>query len=214
MAFIPTIIRSLGVFPVHTKLVDEAEIAQLSRALGRPYRHHVTLPVEHTFFQRWGEKFRTRRGEVLFLLPRPGGLLVHRKHHYPARVWRLLTGGVELGEGVLDALHREVREEVGYTPEPRRFVALVTYHFVHGEAVLPFVTYMFLMSYSRHPLLLGTDGEVAETREVSLDELADIADALGALPGEWADWGRFRAVVHRLAATLLRPDDLAPEEDK
>lgn len=198
---------------MHTNLVDEAEIAQLSRALGQPYRHHVTLPVELTFFRRWGEKFRTRRGEVLFLLPRPGGLLVHRKRHYPAGVWRLLTGGVELGEGVLDALRREVREEVGYTPQPRRFVALVTYEFVHRESTLSFVTYMFLMSYSQHPLVLGADGEVAETREVPLDELAHIAHTLRALPGEWADWGRFRAVVHSLAATLLRPDELTPEED-
>ncbi len=204
-------VRCLEVF-VHTP--DEVEIAQLSTQFGRPHRHHATLTVSEHFLRRWGEKLRTRRGEVLFLLPRPGGVLVHRKTHYPPGVWRLLTGGVELGEAVLDALRREVQEEVGYTPPPRRFVAVVTYEFVHGPSALPFVTYMFLMAYSQHPLMLSTDGEVAETREVSLDELAHIASTLGALPGAWGDWGRFRAVAHDVTTRLVSPDELVPPENR
>ena len=145
----------------------------------------------------------------MFLLPRPGGLLVHRKRHYPPGVWRLLTGGIEVGETVLEALRREVQEEVGYSPAPRRFVALITYEFTSGSSSITFTTYAFLMAPDDRPLRASVDGEVDATRAVPLSELPHVARVLRTLPGDWGDWGRFRAVAHDVVARLLRPHELA-----
>ncbi|PZW24014.1 NUDIX domain-containing protein, partial [Thermosporothrix hazakensis] len=55
-------------------------------------------------------------------------LLTFTKTFYPQGVYRLLTGGVEFHETVLEALHREVYEETGLQASVERFLACISYH--------------------------------------------------------------------------------------
>lgn len=185
-------------------LVDPAEVAALAAAYGLPRHERVRLHVSDAFFARWAQKGRTRRGEVMFLMPRPGGLLLHVKADYPPECWRLLTGGVENDEPVLAALHREPIEETGLAVTPERFLALLEYDFVSGVMGVPFVTYIFLMSPSDQPLAPSVDGELAATSVAPPTALPAIADRLETLDGAYhGSWGRFRAVAHRLVAEML-----------
>jgi hypothetical protein len=59
--------------------------------------------------------------------------------------------------------------------------------------------------------LLDPHEQILDYREIDAAELTAVADRLDALAsehspdivGDWADWGRFRAVVHRAVANAL-----------
>ena len=52
-------------------------------------------------------------------------------------------------------------------------------------------------------LVDASDDEVSEVREVSIDELEDIAVSLNNITGKWADWGKFRyATTHAIYRKL------------
>lgn len=190
-------------------LISNEELRSLTDHFGTPIRKHVRMNVNANFFTPWENKFQSRHGEVMFLLPRPGGLLVHRKAHYPANAWRLLTGGIEFGETVRSALTREPREEVGFAPAVKRFVALLTYEIAHDGRSYPFATFIFLMDYSRQPLR-PDDDEIEETRVVALETLPDVAETLRTLDPEWQSWGAFRAYAHDVVADLLTTTEIQP----
>lgn len=189
-------------------MVDEQEIAALAADWGAPARFGTRLEVGLDFWMPWEGKWHTRRGEVMFLLPRPGGLLLHRKHHYPPDAWRLLTGGIEIGETVRATIAREPLEEVGLDLPVRRFVAVAEYEVECEGQVCPWATYIFLMPWSDAPLQPSHDDEIAETVIVPLDGLVAVAEHLESLPVHWNDWGRFRAVAHRIVAQQVTLDEL------
>src|SRR5438128_2506326 len=69
-----------------------------------------------------------RYGEVCMVVRRPNGKLITAiKTFYPAGAFRLLTGGVDHGEPIADALLREVAEETGLDVVVRRFLAVIEY---------------------------------------------------------------------------------------
>lgn len=188
----------------NSNVVDPTEVAGLAERYGKPHRVKVVMEVGRLFFEPWAQKARTRRGEVMFLMPRPGGLLLHAKRHYPHGTWRLLTGGIEAGERVADALQREPHEETGLAPAPEAFLALIEYEFHWNQCSFPWATYVFRMAPTTEPLRPSVDDEIFATREVSPSQLIEVAETLEALPPPRTDWGRYRAVAHRVVASLLR----------
>src|SRR5260221_385666 len=82
---------------------------QIAQRYGRPLVRDVDLGV-HSMFDPLN---RTDRfGEVCMVVRRPDGkLLTMKKTLYPPGAYRLLTGGINHGERVLDALLRETYEE-------------------------------------------------------------------------------------------------------
>ncbi len=152
-----------------------------------------------------------RVGEVCFVIRRPNGrLLTAIKTIYPPGAYRLLTGGIGEGEGILDALLRETREETALDVVVRRFLAAVAYR--RSEA-LAFATFAFLLDEAGGTLASGDpDEQIAEFREIAVADLDAMAAFLEALParrdarvrGSWRDWGRFRAVIHRAVGEALR----------
>ncbi len=157
-------------------------------------------------------KGHSRRGEVMFLLPLPGGLLLHRKKHYPKNGWRLLTGGIDLEEQVGDALLREVMEEVGLTLPVRRYVGIIDYTLTDDRAQrYSFVTHIFLMGYSDEPLQPSHDDEISAVKTVSLQGLLNIANDLDTIAdADWRSWGAFRAVAHRRVEEWVGVDEIVP----
>lgn len=185
-----------------------AELVELARRYGEPLR--VCARIRDAFFDPI--KRPDRYGEVCMVVRRPSGkLLLTTKDFYPRGAFRLPTGGIAHGESVIDALLREAQEETGLTLVVRRFLAWIDYLGEAGDDAI-FHTFAFLLDESGGTLgSLDPHERIAEYREADpseLDAVADQLDAIASMPsedivGDWADWGRFRAVVHRVVARAL-----------
>ncbi|MCS7288084.1 MAG: NUDIX domain-containing protein [Roseiflexus sp.] len=183
--------------------VVEAEIAALAARYGAPRR--VTVRLD-------GHPFKPviqsdRYGEVCMVVRRRNGrLLTAIKTFYPAGCFRLLTGGVAHGETIEAALRREVEEETGLQTIIRRFLAVIEYQ------PYAFATFAFLLDECGGELGSRDAHErLGAFREVDVSELPVLAAALEAAPdqfddeirGSWRDWGRFRAITHRVVHEVL-----------
>lgn len=183
------------------------EVDDLARRFGEPLR------IEARIADGFMDPIRRpdRVGEVCMVIRRPSGkLLVSTKTFYPPGAYRLPTGGIDIGERIETALAREAHEETGLTVAVRRFLAAISYATATGEHV--FHTFAFLLDEVGGTLgSLDPHEEILDYREVEPPELAAMADRLAALrsepseriDGDWAHWGRFRAVVHRAVAEAL-----------
>ncbi|MBO1438185.1 NUDIX hydrolase [Meiothermus sp. CFH 77666] len=152
---------------------------------------------------------RTRIAEVCLVYRRPSGkLLTLTKAFYPTGVYRLPTGSILPGESVMEALERESWEETGLQAQILRYLAHITYQ--HNEGRL-FHSYVFLLAANNDPQPQDHLEQISDFQEVSAPGLLEIAQKLEGLPphfskelgATWADWGKFRAVVHQVAAQAL-----------
>jgi ADP-ribose pyrophosphatase YjhB (NUDIX family) len=187
----------------------DAEIADLAARYGEPRRVDATIQV---FFDPVQNPDRV--GEVCMAIRRPNRkLLLSIKTFYPRGAYRLPTGGVAHGERIVDALERETKEETGLETRIRRFLAAITYRSRAAPADPPiFRTFAFLLDEIGGTLgALDPHERIEEYIEIDPWELGTVADRLervtsapsADIGGDWADWGRFRAVVHRAVADEL-----------
>ena len=185
-------------------------VADLGRRYGEPLG--IEAPIDDGFDDpiRRADRF----GEVLMAIRRPSGkLLLSIKTFYPRGAYRLPTGGIHHGEPVLDALVRETREETGLDTEVRRFLATIAYRprsAANGPPI--FHTFAFLVDELGGTLGTLDPGERIESwSEVWPDDLPAVAERLervaskrsDEIGGDWAHWGRFRAVAHRVVHRAL-----------
>jgi NAD+ diphosphatase len=157
-----------------------------------------------------------RYGEVCMVVRRPNGKLITAiKTFYPAGAFRLLTGGVDHGESIAVALLREVAEETGLDMVVRRLLAVIEYRLamLHPRR---FASFVFLLDEVGGVLAARDEGEqIGAFRELAVDELPALAEVLERVPdefsqdidGSWRDWGRFRAVAHRVVYDALGESD-------
>jgi ADP-ribose pyrophosphatase YjhB (NUDIX family) len=185
--------------------MDESEIADLERQFGPLVRRTCHLDVSESSFNYWQRVLNDKRGEVVMAIQRPGGrLLLHTKRFYPPGIYRLPTGGVRWSEEVVDALNRELAEETGLAASLERCLGIIVYRFHHTGHELPFVSYVFLLrAFHGHPAPRDAGEEIVAFRSMPAGALRQVIQALQALPAEWIDWGRFRALAHDLVATEL-----------
>ena len=155
-------------FPTLPQSVQD-ELEQLALRYGRPLVRDVDLDVRRMFdpLDR-----SDRFGEVCMVVRRPdGNLLTMKKTFYPQGAFRLLTGGINSGERVLDALLRETYEETGLEVSITRFLAAVAYQVRDKGAGPVFYTFAFLLD------------EVGGTLGV-VDENINVGDVLTLVWGE------------------------------
>ncbi|MBI5030081.1 MAG: NUDIX hydrolase [Chloroflexi bacterium] len=183
-------------------LVSENEFTELVTSYGEPLRWLHTLDVSHN---QTRVPFRDRSAEIVLAIPRPNRrVLLHIKDFYPPTAYRLLTGGVEDGEPIIDAARREIREETSLPIDLARWLGIVEYEFIERAGRTKFTSYIFLTEPSTGtPHTLDASEQISEFREVAWSELANVAEALDHLPGDWGDWGRFRAIPHRLVLEAI-----------
>ncbi|MBL7183998.1 MAG: NUDIX hydrolase [Anaerolineae bacterium] len=185
-------------------LINPQEIEELARQYGPIERRSYSLERGRERCEYWRRALAKRRGEVIFVVKRPAGLILHTKGIYPPGTYRLPSGGVNWGESVLSALHREVREEMGLEIEVERFLGLLEYEIRCEEESLPFVSYVFLVrDDGGEPIPQDEEERILSFRQVSVAELAAVADSLRAVEEDWQDWGEFRAIAHDFVVEMM-----------
>jgi len=178
-------------------LINPKEIETLASRYGPIERRSFSLERGGKLCEYWRRVLADRRGEVIFVVERPAGVILHTKDTYPPGTYRLPSGGVGWGETVLSALHREVREEMGLEVEVERLLGLLEYKIRCEEETLPFVSYVFLVKGGDGELVPQDEKEhITSFRQVPAAELAAVADSLRAIEEDWRDWGEFRALAH------------------
>jgi ADP-ribose pyrophosphatase YjhB (NUDIX family) len=183
--------------------LDE-EIAELAARFGQPRRVEVAIRPFFDPVQR-----PDRFAEVCMVIRRRNGKVpLAIKTFYPRGAHRLPTGGVHHGERIFDALRRETEEETGLKTETRRLLAWITYRSVAAPDGPPlFQTFAFLLDevggrFHTSDLSERIE-EWIEVEPAALGDVADRLDRITSMPsqeigGDWADWGHFRAIVHRV----------------
>jgi NAD+ diphosphatase len=188
----------------------DKEISELAARFGEPRRIDVAI---NPFFDPVQNP--DRFAEVCMVVRRPNGkVLLSIKTFYPRGAHRLPTGGIHRGERILDALMRETAEETGLETAVRRFLGAIAYRAVSAPEGPPiFHTFAFLLDEVGGTLETRDTAErIEEWIEVDPAKLGDVADRLERVTsahsedigGRWSDWGRFRAIVHRLVHDALR----------
>jgi 8-oxo-dGTP pyrophosphatase MutT (NUDIX family) len=146
-----------------------------------------------------GGKFQVAVGALLWRASDRRYLILRRSpdKDFAAGMWDSVTGRLDQGEGIIDALHREVREELGIVARTDFIVG--TFRFYRGapHSGNEMVGLHFCCSFDETQEL-RLSWEHSESRWVTLDE----ADAL--LPaGHW-----LRSVIARADAlrALMAPE--------
>lgn len=148
---------------------------------------------------------RDRRGEVVFCVRRNNGKIITITcSEYPKGIYRIPTGGIGHNEDIVNAVYREVKEELGLEVSIDSFAGVVKIRFEHKDQSFMFYSYVFLLSEKGGRLLIdASDDEISEVKEVDTGELAEIVGQLESIQGKWSDWGKFRAVTCKAVLDAL-----------
>ena len=201
--------ETLHMFPLLSQEIQD-ELAQLASTYGTPLVCTVDLSIDTPFDPL---NKTDRYGEVCMVVRRRSGHLITMiKTFYPKGAYRLLTGGINHGERVYDALLRETHEETGLEVKVNRFLAAIAYSLNREKTAPVFYTFAFLLDEVGGTLgVIDEDERVEAFREIAVENLPKLADYLrhvqpeqsSEIAGNWHDWGRFRAVVHEVVYDAL-----------
>lgn len=149
---------------------------------------------------------RDRRGEVVFCVLRPDGKIITITcKEYPHGIFRIPTGGIGHKEDIIEAVYREVKEELGLDVCINQFLGVLKVKFEHDDESVMFYSYVFILQETGGRLLLdASDDEISEVREADLEDLEDIVNSLNCIQGKWSDWGKFRYITSNAVLRYLR----------
>jgi len=173
----------------------------------------VDLAMEPSSVKFYRKAFKSRRGEILFVLRRPSGdLLLHTKHSYPSGLFRIPGGGIDWGEPVPESLRREVREETQFDVDCERLLGVLQYRFHSresqpAEADVHFISFVFeVPGVEGEPVPEDQSEGISGFKWIPPAELVRVAVVLRSLPNDErgrGDWGRFRAIGHDFVSQQL-----------
>ena len=194
--------------PLFEDIYNEKLLKDLKKRFGSFHHGHANLQVSSEIMGRMIDKMsqkKPRRGEVVMVIPNEQGhLWLHTKAFYPTGVYRLMTGGLELGEKPHRALLREVAEETGFKTTINRCLAVITYILTYQELALPFVSYVFMTRPAQgSPQPNDPTEAITHFQAIPVEALPGVVRKLRSLPDEFADWGIFRAIAHEVTLSVL-----------
>jgi 8-oxo-dGTP pyrophosphatase MutT (NUDIX family) len=198
------------------------EVRALARDHGEPLVIEKQIPVAPGLSEEVvRDFFADRWGEVVMVVRRAtdGRLWTMTKPSFPEGLYSLPTGGIRHGEGVLEALGRELREETGFELRVSRFLAVIRYVPVPtgSDAVVevpPFTSYAFLIDEpeGKEPDLNGEE-QILDFKAIAPRDLPEMAEGWRGLMGssvefhDLAAWGLFRGLTHEVVGRALRRED-------
>ncbi len=178
---------------------NEIEFASLKKRYGKDAKEeNIKLNINEKFFNEMKENIKKdRRGEVAFAVERPNGkVVVVRTSFYPENIFRLPTGGINYGEDIIEALYREVKEELGLEINIHKFLGVIKYTLKNNEDHIRFYSYVFWVKEKGGNILEDAlEDEVSKYMEVNNEELQRVVDTLKNFNGQWKDWCMFRAIT-------------------
>jgi 8-oxo-dGTP pyrophosphatase MutT (NUDIX family) len=185
--------------------IDKRELEQLALAYGQPEIRIVEIEGDEYLFASRRYRSRDRRGEVVMAVGRPRRcVLLHRKGWYEPGVYRLLSGGIDLGEAVGTALARELEEETGLTLHTTHFLGVLNCRIHYDSHELPFASYVFYLPHTEGTLRLAhTAEDISEFRDVPIADLPSVAEDLRHVPPPRTGWGHWRAIAHDFVHEML-----------
>ena|SRR3990172_4058285 len=196
-------------WPLFKALIDVDELHKLEQEYGTFRIEAATIPMNDAEFQHWHDAVaikRKRRGEVALLIENnKRQILLHTKSFYPNGVYRIPTGGIHFGESVLAALEREMYEETGFDVLSKKLIALTLYQFTNSKSRVGFPSYLFRVTTTMTSPSPQDPGErITDFGWIDVSELEGVIDRLQNLNEAWNEWGKMRAVPHRLALEYSR----------
>ena len=188
--------------------IDEIELSQIRKHNPLLKMEQVSLNVSQDSFEFWYDKIerrKNRRGEVVMVLQDSRSeILLHTKATYPTGIFRLLSGGIDYRESVIDAALRESFEETSLDVKLESVLGIITTNFINSNKSLQFVSYIVNLSFTNgEPFPHDPNEKISGYKTVSVAGLKEISYQLNSLKNQWQDWGRFRALAHDLAYESL-----------
>lgn len=190
-----------------SSLLLDGELDDLEKQFGILNIYKVILGFGEKHFRYWYElinKRQDRRGEVALIVQNnKNQVLLHTKDHYPEGVYRIPTGGINFGEKVIDALHREIFEETGFKILSSKFLALLLYEFRYRGEAIPFISFLFKVKPNGvNPRVQDENEKISDFRWIEQSRVGEIAAELRNLPEAWEEWGVMRAIPHEIVRDL------------
>ncbi len=170
------------------------EIKHLANRYGQPEIINAALPTG--LFDPMS--IPDRDSEIVAAILRPTGkLILITKPFYPTGTYRLPSGGVNIGESIESALHREIYEETGLQAKILRFIAII--HYSAETAQHRFTSYVFLVKEIGGELAChDLEEQISGFREIAPIELKSIIAHLQGIRGDFEEWAQFRIVAHEV----------------
>lgn len=177
--------------------IEAVELRELMASYGQVDLEHIQVEIDEDLYYNRFMKATDRRGEVVFAIQMPDGILVHHKAFYGDGVFRLPSGGIDYGEKVVDALRREIWEETGLSCAGEQLLGIQDCQLGLVSHSVRFVSYIFHV-HAQGDLYLDPKESIDAIRLVPPSELSDIAESLRRTPPPHEGWGRWRALAHDL----------------
>ena len=190
---------------------NESEFMDICRRFeAEPRVREITISYPRSsYFNRIKNSVqKDRRGEVVFCVIRPNRkILVVTCKEYPPDIYRVPTGGIGHSEDIVEAVYREVKEELGLCTEISSFAGAVKFRLEYAGDSVMFYSYVFILRETGGRLLLdASDDEISQVREVDLNGLDDVVQKLCSIEGRWKDWGRLRCESSRAVLEYLKSE--------
>jgi ADP-ribose pyrophosphatase YjhB (NUDIX family) len=184
---------------------DHDEIAGLSLLYGKPVVKDIEVDADEYLFRSRKARSRAKRGEVVMVIEKTKGqVLLHRKGWYERGVYRLLSGGIDIGETVEETLHRELHEETGLRMDSSRFLGLLSCKLLYTTESIRFDSYVFHIQNPQGQIRIpSTPEDISDFIEVPITELPTVAQNLRSIIAPRSGWGHWRAIAHDFVYEVL-----------
>ncbi len=152
--------------------VSEETICGLESRYGEPEIVHMRQAmIEPEFELLIGSMKQDRAHDVTMFIFNGPAVVAIRKHMHPEGVYRAPSGGVMPGEDFVEGALREAYEETGAVVELQRYILRVHAVFTHSGREAPWTSHVFTARYVSGRLRPVDTEEIAEVKQVSLEEL-------------------------------------------
>jgi ADP-ribose pyrophosphatase YjhB (NUDIX family) len=184
---------------------DPAEIARLSLLYGKPVVKDIEVDADEYLFRSRKARSQEKRGEVVMVIERTKDqVLLHRKAWYERGVYRLLSGGIDIGESAEETLHRELHEETGLRGGSSRFLGLLSCKLHFKSESFRFDSYIFHIQNPQGRIRIpSTLEDISDFIEVPITELPTVSENLRSIIAPRSGWGRWRALAHDFTYEVL-----------